>query len=176
MKHLDVAWKVVRLQLSQGTRGEAQLAHRAALCQLAREVHCHVSNVCRPHSQWGHLQRISGNTCIRQFASAQATHAAAAAAQLSTQHLMKHPHVMLLAYKQPCCLYEERGSQSALRQEKTLMTSDSFSTSGQCCSLVISTRTLLPDTSGEACSSSNTLSLANAGTCRYEDHFLEGNS
>ena len=56
------------------------------------------------------------------------------------------------------------------------MTSDSFSTSGQCCSLVISTRTLLPDASGEACSSSNTLSLANAGTCRYEDHFLEGNS
>ena len=53
------------------------------------------------------------------------------------------------------------------------MISDSFSMSGECCSLVISTRTLLPDTSGEACSSSNTLSLANAGTCRHEDRSLE---
>jgi hypothetical protein len=122
----------------------------------------------------------SGGTCRdfrcylhQHFASAQAVPAAAAAGpppQLSAQHFMEHQRVMLPSYKQQCCLHKGSGSQSAFRQEQTLMTSDSFSTSGQCCSLVINTRTLLPDTSGEACSSSNTLSLANAGICRHDDH------
>ena len=53
------------------------------------------------------------------------------------------------------------------------MTSDSISMSGQCSSLLISTRTLLPDTSTEARRSSNTLSLANSGTCRHEDDLLD---